>query len=55
MPDMLQNLAQFLLHWAITALALWLASLLFKGLKFTDLSSLVNPETVAELQGKLTG
>src|SRR3990167_10513654 len=41
MPDMLQNLAQFLLHWAITALSLWLASLLFKGLKFTDTSSLV--------------
>jgi putative membrane protein len=41
MPDMLQNLAQFLLHWAITALALWLASLLFKGLKFTDTTSLV--------------
>jgi len=38
---MLQNLAQFLLHWAITALALWLASLLFKGLKFTDTTSLV--------------
>ena len=38
---MLQNLAQFLLHWAITALSLWLASLLFKGLKFTDTSSLV--------------
>lgn len=38
---MLQNLTQFLLHWAITALALWLASLLFKGLKFTDTKSLV--------------
>jgi putative membrane protein len=41
MPDMLQNLTQFLLHWAITALALWLASLLFKGLKVTDTKSLV--------------
>jgi putative membrane protein len=38
---MLQNVTQFLLHWAITALALWLASLLFKGLKFSDTTSLV--------------
>lgn len=38
---MFQHLTQFLLHWAITALSLWLASLLFKGLKFTDTSSLV--------------
>lgn len=38
---MFQGLGQFLLHWAITALALWLASLLFKGLKFDDTPSLV--------------
>lgn len=38
---MLEYLTQFLVHGAITALSLWAASLLFKGLKFTDLSSLV--------------
>jgi putative membrane protein len=38
---MLDSLTQFLVHGAITALSLWAASLLFKGLKFTDLSSLV--------------
>lgn len=38
---MFEHFTQFLLHWAITALSLWLASLLFKGLKFTDTSSLV--------------
>src|SRR5689334_16820422 len=40
MPDMFENLTQFLVHWAITALALWLASVLFKGLKFERASSL---------------
>jgi len=38
---MFETLTQFLLHWAITALSLWAASLLFKGLKFTDTGSLV--------------
>ncbi|HVZ46070.1 MAG TPA: phage holin family protein [Ramlibacter sp.] len=35
------NALTFLLHWAITAFALWLASLLFKGLRFRDTPSLV--------------
>ena len=38
---MFETLTQFLLHWAITALSLWAASLLFKGLKFSDTGSLV--------------
>jgi putative membrane protein len=31
----------FLLQWAVTALSLWLASLIFKGIKFDNASSLV--------------
>jgi putative membrane protein len=38
---MLNNLAPFLVHWAITALALWVASLIFRGLKFESTSALV--------------
>lgn len=38
---MVENLTPFLLHWAITALSLWVASYVFKGLKFDKASSLV--------------
>jgi putative membrane protein len=38
---MLENLTPFLLHWAITALSLWVASHVFKGLKFDKASSLI--------------
>jgi putative membrane protein len=38
---MFDNLIPFLLHWAITALALWVSSLLFKGLKFDNGGSLI--------------
>lgn len=38
---MLENLTPFLLHWAITALSLWVASYVFKGLKFDKASSLI--------------
>jgi len=38
---MLENLPSFLLHWAITALSLWVASLIFRGLKFDNTTSLV--------------
>ena len=38
---MLDNLLPFLIHWGITALSLWVASLIFKGIKFTDSSSLI--------------
>jgi putative membrane protein len=38
---MLANLTPFLLHLAITALALWVASHLFKGIRFGSTSALV--------------
>lgn len=37
---MLQNLTPFLVHWAITALALWAASFLFGGIKFDSTGAL---------------
>jgi putative membrane protein len=38
---MFANILPFLLHWAITALSLWVASHLFKGIRFSSTSSLV--------------
>ena len=38
---MLANLTPFLLHWAITATSLWVASHLFKGMRFGSTSALV--------------
>ena len=38
---MLQNLTPFLIHWAITALSLWIASYLFRGLTFDSTGALV--------------
>lgn len=38
---MLCNLTPFLLHWAITALSLWVASHLFKGIRFGSTGALV--------------
>jgi putative membrane protein len=35
------HLANFMLHWGTTALALWAASFIFKGIKFADTPSLV--------------
>lgn len=37
---MLTNLTPFLLHWAITAFAMWVASHVFKGLRFGSTGSL---------------
>ena len=37
---MLQNLTPFLVHWAITALALWAASFLFRGIRFDSTGAL---------------
>ena len=37
----INNLMPFLIHWAITSLSLWMASRLFKGLRFTSTSALV--------------
>jgi putative membrane protein len=38
---MLANLLPFLLHWGVTSLSLWVASHVFKGLRFADTSSLI--------------
>ena len=38
---MLANLTPFLLHWAITAFALWVAAHVFKGLRFDGGGALV--------------
>lgn len=38
---MFDNLLPFVLHWAITALSLWLASLVFKGMQFDSGGTLV--------------
>jgi putative membrane protein len=38
---MFNNLVPFLLHLGITGLSLWVASLLFKGLKFASAGSLI--------------
>ena len=38
---MLANLTPFLLHWAITAFGLWVASHVFKGLRFDRGSTLL--------------
>ncbi len=37
----LNQLVPFLIHWGITALSLWVASHLFKGLKFDRVGSLI--------------
>ncbi len=38
---MMANLTPFLLHWAITAVSLWIASLLFRGLSFSGAGALI--------------
>lgn len=38
---MMRELQPFLLHWGITSLALWVASLVFRGIRFADLASLL--------------
>ena len=38
---MLDELRPFILHWCITAAALWVASGVFRGLRFADTSSLL--------------
>ncbi len=35
------HLTPFLLHWAITSLSLWVASHVFRGIRFADASSLI--------------
>lgn len=38
---MFNNISDFLIHWAIMSLSLWVASFIFKGLKFDSRSSLL--------------
>jgi len=38
---MLHSLSPFLVHWAITAISLWVASHVFQGMQFASTSSLV--------------
>lgn len=38
---MLANLTGFLIQWGITALSLWVASLVFNGIRFADKPSLI--------------
>ena len=38
---MLANLTPFLIHWAIIAISLWVASRVFKGLRFDSTGTLV--------------
>jgi putative membrane protein len=37
---MLQNIIEFVAHWGITALALWVASFVFHGISFSNKQSL---------------
>lgn len=50
---MLQNLMPFLVQWAITALALWVASLLFRGLKFESTGALIGSALLLGLANAL--
>ena len=38
---MLDSLSPFLLHWGITAISLWVTSLLFQGIRFSRTSALI--------------
>lgn len=38
---MLSSLTGFLIQWAITALSLWVANLVFNGIRFADKSALI--------------
>lgn len=38
---MLENLSPFLIHWCVTAVSLWVASHIFSGIRFSDVSSLI--------------
>ncbi len=38
---MLDHVSPFLLHWGITAISLWVASRIFRGIKFTSTWSLI--------------
>ena len=50
---MLNSLTPFLIQWAVTALSLWVASYLFKGLRFEGTGSLVVANTPAEFAAQI--
>ena len=50
---MMQNLMPFLVQWAITALSLWVASLIFRGLKFESAGALVGSALLLGLANAL--
>lgn len=50
---MLQNLTAFFLHWAITGLCLWIASLVFKGIRFDSTGALIGSALLLGLANAL--
>ncbi|RYF34957.1 MAG: phage holin family protein [Comamonadaceae bacterium] len=50
---MMQNLTPFLVQWAITALSLWIASLIFRGLKFETAGALIGSALLLGLANAL--
>ena len=50
---MLQNATAFFLHWAITGLCLWIASLVFKGIRFESTGALVGSALLLGLANAL--
>ncbi|MBS0340552.1 MAG: phage holin family protein [Proteobacteria bacterium] len=50
---MLQNASAFFLHWAITGLCLWIASLVFKGIRFESTGALIGSALLLGLANAL--
>jgi len=50
---MLQNLTAFFLHWAITGVCLWIASLVFKGIRFDSTGALIGSALLLGLANAL--
>jgi putative membrane protein len=50
---MLQNLTAFFLHWAITGVCLWVASLVFKGIRFESTGALIGSALLLGLANAL--
>ncbi|SFN07840.1 phage holin family protein [Variovorax sp. OV329] len=50
---MLQNLTAFFLHWAITGLCLWIASLVFRGIRFDSTGALIGSALLLGLANAL--
>ena len=53
MPLMLHQLAPFLLHWLVTAVSLWVASLIFRGLRFETTGALIGAALLLGLANAL--